>query len=167
MNTRLVSCVALLLFVSPLMAETNDEARIRIAMAMQRARQSAAESQRTSLTEEAQPFRWTTETPGQLTLWRGEVQVGAFRLADRQYLACAGGQWTAGACPAELPKEASAASRPFAESSEGNRTPVRTAADSSLSSRAEAPSRARTFTNVRPAAFVGFTTTSRGCVGRT
>jgi len=62
-------------------------------------------SERTGSRTDAVPapaYRWTTETPGQLTLWQGAKQVGAWREADGVYLSYPG--WAVAELPTELPK---------------------------------------------------------------
>lgn len=113
----------------------------------------------------AQPaYRWTREHPGQLSLWDGAKQVGAWREADGVYLAYPG--WTVAELPTPLP-EGRADARPFVNTAAS--TPAMsalTAAERSLPRADAGQSRSRIFT---PASvgIGGITGTSRLCVGRT
>jgi hypothetical protein len=103
MKNYVLTCLGMILSAGMILADDESDARARAALAIA----SANVSQRTRPTDGAQPsYRWTTETPGQLTLWRGDVQVGGWRKADGAYLSCESGVWTETECPTALPKDA-------------------------------------------------------------
>lgn len=131
------------------LAQAQAEAELRLA-----AQRSYAIVEHTGAGRDYPEYNWThdAETAAQLTLWdgrgAGRRQLGAFRLADRQYFAYAGGAWSPAALPFAIPEKHAA--RPFQQGSTDastSPTSASSAAPSSPPSRAAAPSPALTFIN--------------------
>lgn len=98
--------VAALILAYSASAETDTEMRVRVAFAFAQAQTDAGRRTADPIPEPKpvyHAFRWTSETPGQLTFWDGDVQAGAYRLADEVYLRLAGGEWFASDLPYPLP----------------------------------------------------------------